>query len=83
MKTIGIIGHENPALVRATLSRVLAKLSATFPQAKLLLSEKMASFERPAGSEVAPSLLALAKASDVIVSIGGDGTMLLAARAIA
>jgi|GEM_PF-65512 len=83
MKTIGIIGHENPALVRATLSRVLAKLSSTFPNAKLLLTEKMASFERPAGCEVAESLQSLAKASDVIVSIGGDGTMLLAARAIA
>src|SRR5665213_239560 len=83
MKTIGIIGHENPALVRVTLSRVLAKLSSTFPNAKILLTEKMASFERPAGSEIAASLTALAKASDVIVSIGGDGTMLLAARAIA
>jgi len=83
LNTIGIIGHENPALVRATLSRVLAKLSSTFPNAKLVLSEKMASFECPKECEVAPSLLALAKASDVIVSIGGDGTMLLAARAIA
>ena len=83
LRTIGIIGHENPALVRATLSRVLSKLSATFPGAKLVLSEKMASFERPAGSDVASSLLALAKASDVVISIGGDGTMLLAARAIA
>src|SRR5665213_1143827 len=83
MKTIGIIGHENPALVRVTLSRVLAKLSSTFPNAKILLTEKMASSERPAGSEIAASLTALAKASDVIVSIGGDGTMLLAARAIA
>jgi NAD+ kinase len=89
LNTIGIIGHENPALVRATLSHVLAKLSSTFPNAKILLTEKMASiaddpsFERPNGCEVAASLTALAKASDVIVSIGGDGTMLLAARAIA
>lgn len=83
MKTIGIIGHENPALVRATLSRVLEKLTVNFPKAKLLLTEKMASFERTERCEVAASLSALAQASDVIVSIGGDGTMLLAARAIA
>ncbi len=83
MNTIGIIGHENLASVRETLSHVLAKLSKKFPDATLILTEKMASLEQPKDSKVAPSLIELAKASDVIVSIGGDGTMLLAARAIA
>jgi NAD+ kinase len=82
MNTIGIIGHENLASVRDTLSHVLAKLSEKFPNAKLILTEKMASLEQPKGSKVTTSLIDLAKASDVIVSIGGDGTMLLAARAI-
>ena len=59
------------------------KLSEKFPNAKLILAENVASIERPEGSEVASSLIKLAKASDVIVSIGGDGTMLLGARAIA
>ncbi len=82
MKNIGIIGHENHAAIRGTLSHVLAKLSETFPDAKLILTEKIASFEHPKGCKVASSLLQLANASDVIFSIGGDGTMLLAARAI-
>jgi NAD+ kinase len=82
MNTIGIIGHENLASVRDTLSHVLTKLSEKFPHAKIVLTEKMASLEQPKGSIVANSLIDLAKASDVIVSIGGDGTMLLAARAI-
>ena len=82
MKNIGIIGHDNLAPFRETLSRVLAKLSTKFPKAKLLLAENVASVERPKGCEVVPSLIELAKASDVIFSIGGDGTMLLAARAI-
>jgi len=80
---IGIIGHENPALVRETLSHVLRTLSHTFPTSKLVLSETMASFECPPGCDVAPTLTELAGRSDVLVSIGGDGTMLLAARAIA
>jgi NAD+ kinase len=83
MKNIGIIGHENLASVRETLSHVLAKLSERFPNAQLILTEKMAYLEQPKGSNVARSLTELAKQSDVIVSIGGDGTMLLAARAIA
>jgi NAD+ kinase len=83
MKNIGIIGHENLSSVRETLSHVLAKLSERFPKAQLILMEKMASLEQPQGSIVVRSLTDLAKESDVIVSIGGDGTMLLAARAIA
>ncbi len=83
MKHIGIIGHENLASVRETLSHVLAKLSERFPKAQLILTEKMASLEQPKGSMVTHSLMELAKESDIIVSIGGDGTMLLAARAIA
>ena len=83
MKSIGIIGHENHTAIRETLSRVLSKLSDTFPDAKLILTEKIASLEQPKGCEIASSLIGLAKASDVIISIGGDGTMLLAARAIA
>jgi NAD+ kinase len=82
MNTIGIIGHENHASIRETLSHVLSKLSKTFPNTKLLLAENVASIERPNGSDVASTLIDLSKASDVIVSIGGDGTMLLAARAI-
>ncbi len=81
MNTFGIIGHENPALVRETLEQVLRTISAKFPKAQILLSEKMASFvpgERVPGY----SLTDLASKSDLIVSIGGDGTMLLAARAI-
>lgn len=82
MKTIGIIGHENLASVRETLSHVLATVSDRFPNAQLILTEKVASLERPKGSEIAKSLISLAHDSDVVISIGGDGTMLLAARAI-
>ena len=78
-KTIGILGHDNPAMVRETLLRVLTKVSATFPDSKVLLSEKMAIFAEQ--SDGLP-LIELAKKSDIIVSVGGDGTMLLAARAI-
>ncbi len=82
LNTIGILGHENPALVSETLARVLAKLATTFPKSKLLISERIASFV-PRSGLPSLSLTELAKQSDLIVSIGGDGTMLLAARAIA
>ncbi len=83
MKNIGILGHENLASIRGTLSRVLDAVSDKFPNATLILTEKIASLEQPRRYEVASSLTQLTKASDVIISIGGDGTMLLAARAIA
>lgn len=83
MNSFGIIVHDNPAMVRETLSRVLATLSSKFSGAKIYLTKKAASLEQPKGSEIAPTLIDLATSSDIIVSIGGDGTMLLAARAIA
>ena len=83
MRNIGIIVHDNPALVREPLAHVVRKLCDTFPNAHLHLTTKAASFERPEGCTVTPSLIELARASEIIVSIGGDGTMLLSARAIA
>src|SRR5438128_1024238 len=81
MIRIGIIGNDRPR-VRETLSLVLAKLPGHITEATIGLSEHMAALEHPKGCEVFSSLYDLAKASDVILSIGGDGTMLMAARAI-
>jgi NAD+ kinase len=83
VRNIGIIVHDNPALVREPLRRVIAKLGEIFPTAKLHLTAKAASFEQPEGCHVTPLLMELARSSEIIISIGGDGTMLLAASAIA
>ncbi len=80
---IGIIGHIDPAQVQATLAHVVAKLCEQFPRSKILLSEALVPMIPTRGCEVISSLERIAKESDVIVSVGGDGTMLLAARAIA
>ena len=61
---------------------LLRTLAIHYPSAKLSLARGMASLERPANATVYESLYDLASASDVLFSIGGDGTMLMAARAI-
>jgi NAD+ kinase len=78
----GIIGNELRPQVQSTLALVLAKLAERFPGSPIALSEAMASLERPKSCQVFVSLYDLARASDMIFSIGGDGTMLMAARAM-
>lgn len=83
IKNIGIMGNEARPNVQQTLACVLSRIGAQFPKAKIALSAPMAKFERPEHAKVCQTLRELAHASDVLFSIGGDGTMLLAARAIA
>src|ERR1700733_1056365 len=71
MKRIGIILHVDSSVVRETLPLVLAKLLSKFPDAIII------------GQDGSASPRDIVKQSDLIFSIGGDGTMLLAARAIA
>ncbi len=82
MKSIGIIGNEDRPQVRETLALVLTKLADRFPGSTIGLSEAMAALEKPKGCSVFSSLYDLARESEIILSIGGDGTMLMAARAI-
>jgi len=82
MTRIGIIGNDDRPRVRETLALVLQKLPSHIKKAKIGLSEEMAALQHPGECEVHASLYDLAKASDIILSIGGDGTMLMAARAI-
>jgi NAD+ kinase len=82
MIRIGIIGNDDRPRVRETLALVLQKLPSHIKKATIGLSEEMAALQHPSDCEVHASLYDLAKASDIILSIGGDGTMLMAARAI-
>jgi NAD+ kinase len=71
VKRIGIICHVDPSVVRETLPLVLDRLASKFPDAKII------------GQDGSTAPRDVVKSSDIIISIGGDGTMLLAARAIA
>jgi NAD+ kinase len=79
---LGIFGHEDRAGAKDALAHLLQTLSAHFPSAELSIASGMATLERPANAKVYDSLYDLAASSDVLFSIGGDGTMLMAARAI-
>jgi NAD+ kinase len=71
-------------MVRESLLLVLEKLCAKFPDAKIIHSGQAGSSPQRAPSvEYNPSLIEIAKRSDLVIAIGGDGTMLLAAQAIA
>jgi len=74
MKRIGIICHVDPSVVRETLPLLLDKLLSKFPDAIII---------GQAGSPPRRTPREIVRQSDLIFSIGGDGTMLLAARAIA
>ena len=79
---IGIVGNQERSYTRETLALLLQKLGQHFPGSTCALSEPMAELGIDAHCEVYRSLYDLARASDVIFSIGGDGTMLMVARAI-
>ncbi len=82
MNRIGIFGHEHRAGARETLTLLLAKLAERFPNSPIALAEGMASLLPTGSMPVFTSLYDFARACDIIFSIGGDGTMLMAARAI-
>ena len=82
MTRIGIIGNDDRPRVRETLALVLEQLPKHFRQLTIGLSESMAALYTTKECEVHSSLYDLAKASDIVISIGGDGTMLMGARAI-
>ena len=82
MNHIGIIGNEDRPQVRETLALLRTKLAERFPNSTIALSEAMAALCEPKDCSVFTSLYDLAKDSDTIFSIGGDGTMLMASRAI-
>jgi NAD+ kinase len=79
---LGIFGHEERTGAKDALQHLLATINEHFPAASLSMASGMASLQRPAKATVFESLYDLAKMSDVLFSIGGDGTMLMAARAI-
>jgi NAD+ kinase len=82
MNRFGILGHEHRAGARETLLLLLDKIAERFPNSQVALADGIASLIKPSGVKVFTSLYDLARASEVIFSIGGDGTMLMAARAI-
>ncbi|MDP4200097.1 MAG: NAD(+)/NADH kinase [Bacteroidota bacterium] len=82
MMRFGIFGHQQRAGSRETLTLLLRKIVERFPSSQIVLADGMASLMAPGTVEVLASLYDLARTSDVIFSIGGDGTMLMAARAI-
>ncbi len=82
MNNIGIIGNEDRPQVRETLVLLLTKLADRFPGSTIALSEPMAALSDSRDCQVFASHYDLARFSDIIFSIGGDGTMLMASRAI-
>jgi NAD+ kinase len=79
---IGIVGNQERSYTRETLALLLQKLGRYFPDSSYVLSEPMAELGMGTNCQVYRSLYDLARASDIIFSIGGDGTMLMVARAI-
>lgn len=78
-KTIGIIVKPDAAVVKDTLTRLLAYLKNK--KLKVLLDESVGDI--CAGDEGSVSREQLAQQSDLVITIGGDGTILNAARSIA
>src|SRR5579885_850848 len=79
---IGIFGHEERPRAKEALELLIRELREHFPNTALAMSEGMASLVRPKDAAVVTSLYELAASCDTLFSIGGDGTMLMAARAI-
>ena len=82
MQTIGILGNPVGANLELALEALLDGLRERFPESKLILSSELSDFTTRTTVSVAASILDLANKSDLLFSLGGDGTMLLAARAI-
>jgi NAD+ kinase len=77
--TIGIIVKPEAAVVRDTLSRLIAYLNNK--QIKVLLDESARGICK--GTDKTLPRSELARQSDLVITIGGDGTILNAARSIA
>lgn len=76
--TIGIIVKPDAAVVSATLSRLLSYLKNK--QLKVLLDESTRGISQETTTMVSRD--ELARQSDLVITIGGDGTILNAARSI-
>lgn len=79
---IGIIGNRERARIEETLDRLLLSLKSIEPASCLISNDLTGLATDTEGCSYAPDHYTLARESDVIFALGGDGTMLGAARAI-
>jgi NAD+ kinase len=80
MRRIGVIANPEKAACRALVQQAVAAIAASGRQAAAdPATAQLSGFE----GEQCPSLAALAKATDLLVVFGGDGTMLRVSREVA
>ncbi len=78
-KTFGIYGNPEKVNVRPTLEQLLQLLS---PAESKIIDSLYHLIEKREHTSISASAMDIAEHSDIIFSLGGDGTMLSAARAI-
>ncbi len=78
-KTFGIYGNPEKVNVRATLEQLLKLLS---PSESKIIDSLYHLIEKHKHTSISTSAMDIANNADIVFSLGGDGTMLSAARAI-